>query len=102
MDDPYVFLAPEGIPELSVPPGSVVLLWVFQRRWAHYLDRPYDHGVLWNRYEDGSLIPVLPGPGLRETLAMVSGLPALHLASSAADQPPAPSPPSPRHLTLLP
>lgn len=99
--EPLVYLAPDGLAELGVPPGSTVLVWPSQMRWAHIEDHGYDHGVLLNAAELGRLVPITPGPGSLEALRAAIGVPG-HRPSAAADPPPPPpAPPARPPLRLL-
>lgn len=90
-DDPIVAYFDAGIPELGVPPDSVVLWWPFRRKWAHYRECGYDHGVIMNRLESGDGEVILPGPGLADSLLAAIAGHACSLPPSSPDEPP-PSP----------
>lgn len=93
-----VFLAPTGIPELGVPPDSVVLLWI-GIKYSYLVQRGYDHGVIWNHFEIGNLADVTPGPGLAEPLGIAVNSPT---GVSAAPAPgPSPRPDDSRVTPVL-
>lgn len=61
-----VLYAPNGIPELDIPAGSVVTWYPFERRYAVTVERGYDHGVLLNQLEMGTIEDVTPSTSSEE------------------------------------
>lgn len=79
MTEPITQHFPDGIPELGIPPGAHVFLWISQRRYAYYVERnEYDHGVIFNHMMQDLGTEVSPGPGVVEHLreAMTAGRPS--------------------------
>ncbi len=85
-----VFYSPTGIPELGIPAGSVVMLWIGVK-YSYLVQGGYDHAVIWNHFEAGNLAEVTPGPGLETPMSIA--------LNSPTDRPPSPpegpTPPSP-------
>lgn len=101
MDEPLCEYFPAGIPELGIPPGAHVFLWIAARRYAYYVERnEYDHGVIWNHMMQDRSVPVIPGPGVVEHLALVMGA---RQPASPSSPPPSSGPAGPgrAHLRLL-
>lgn len=99
MSEPICEHFPDGIPELGIPQGAHVFLWIAEQRYAYYVERnEYDHGVIFNHMMQDRSISLLPGPGLIEHLrvAMEAGRLASRPPASALSPKPAPS-----HLRLV-